>query len=75
LDQPRPTDTTGTRRVRAWIDGLGETPWQAPSIPFPELSDQPHYEVRTAVVPGSGGIEVFYRHDYLRDLVDLIWVR
>jgi hypothetical protein len=61
--------------VRSWINNLGTAPWQAPSIPFPELSDQPHYEVRSAAVPDSGGIEVFYRHDYIRDLVAPIWVR
>lgn len=42
-------------------------------MPFAELSDQPKYEVRSAVVPGSG-VEVFYRHDYATDVVDLIWV-
>jgi len=60
--------------VRTWVGGLDHAPWQAPSTPFAELSGQPDYEVRSAVVPGSGEIEVFYRQDYVTDDVDLIWV-
>ena len=59
--------------VRWWIADLALTPWQAPSVPFAELSNQPEYEVRSAVVPGTD-IEVIYRHHYVTDLVDLIWV-
>lgn len=53
--------------VRWWIADLALTPWQAPSVPFPELSNQPEYEVRSAVVPQTG-IEVIYRHHYATDL-------
>lgn len=59
--------------VRWWIADLALTPWQAPSVPFPELSNQPEYEVRRAVVPQTG-IEVINRHYYATDLIDLIWV-
>ena len=64
------------RLVRAWIARLSDESWQAPSVPFPELSDQPTYEVRSAVVPGTD-VEV---HDKVRygdsdgETVDLIWV-
>ena len=36
--------------VWEWIQGLEGTPWQGPSIPFLELSDQPDYEVRSAEI-------------------------
>lgn len=62
------------RVVSEWVGGLAGAPWQAPSTPFAELSAQPVYEVRFAEVPGSGGVEVFYRHEYGGDLIDLIWV-
>ena len=64
--------------VEDWVAGLASASWQAPSVPFPELSSQPDYEVRSAVVPGSGGVEVFYRTTYVSggsfDVVDLIAV-
>lgn len=56
------------------VEGLGSAPWQAPSTPFLELSDPPEYEVRVAEVPGSGGVEVFYRREFASEVVDLIWV-
>jgi hypothetical protein len=62
------------RIVTLWIEGLGSAPWQAPSVPFPELSAPPVYEVRLAEVPGSGGVEVFYRREFASEVVDLIWV-
>jgi hypothetical protein len=60
--------------VNQWVQGLDSASWQAPSTPFPELSEQPFDEVRSAVVPGSDEIEVFYRHEYRTGAVDLIWV-
>jgi hypothetical protein len=63
------------RAVRHWISGLATASYQAPSIPVPELSEQPTYEVREAIVPGSGGVYVLYRSFYGEaDLVDLIAV-
>jgi len=38
------------------------------------MSDLPHYEIRSAKVPGAGGVEVFYRREYNGEIVDLIWV-
>jgi hypothetical protein len=60
--------------VGRWIARLGAEPWQAPSIPLNELSDQPVDEVRQAVVPDSGGVLVVYRQTYADGLVDLIYV-
>ncbi len=60
--------------VRAWILGLDTAPWLFPSTPFPELSFQPDFEMRSAEVPESGGVEVFYRHEYATGAVDLIWI-
>ena len=55
--------------VTAWVWRLDRTPWQYPSVPF-----QPESEIRTAEVPGTGGVHVFYRQAYALDVVDLIWV-
>jgi hypothetical protein len=60
--------------VTLWVDGLGTAPWQAPSTPFPELSDLPDYEYRTAEVPDTEGVEIFYRREFAGEVVDLIWV-
>lgn len=62
------------RAVRGWIAGLADAPWQAPSVPFPELSDPPSFEIRIAEVPGTEGVEVFYKHRFDDGLVDLVWV-
>lgn len=63
------------RAVRYWIAGLASMPWQAPSVPFPELSAQPRHEVRSAVVPESGGVEVVYVYWYEPvDKIDLVFV-
>jgi hypothetical protein len=68
-----PTVATWTV-VEAWIVGLDLAPWLSPSTPFPELSFQPDFETRSAVVPESGGIEVFYTYEYASADIDLIWV-
>jgi len=60
--------------VNLWIERLELSPWQAPSTPFPELSNLPQYEVRVAEVPNSDGVEVFYRREFIGEIVDLIWV-
>lgn len=62
------------RAVGEWVAGLGGRPWQAPSVPWPEMSDQPHSDIRTAEIPGTDGVEIFYRHDFGTDIVDVIWV-
>ncbi len=61
--------------VRDWISRLATASYQAPSIPVPELSEQPTYDVREAIVPHSGGVYVLYRCFYGEsDVVDLIAV-
>lgn len=61
--------------VRDWIAVLAERSYQAPSIPVPELSEQPTYEVREAEIPYSGGVYIMYRCFYGQpDVVDLISV-
>jgi hypothetical protein len=61
--------------VHDWLVELGATPWLAPSIPIPELSGQPEWEVREAVVPGPGGVAVTYVHFYVAGVTDLLQVR
>jgi hypothetical protein len=65
-------------RVRAWINGLKELSWQAPSVPVPDLSDLPASEVRQAIVPGTEVIVVYKVHlsdeSLDAEVIDLIWV-
>jgi hypothetical protein len=60
--------------VKSWIEELDVSPWQAPSTPFPELSDPPIYECRTAVIADTDGVDVFYRRQFDGEFIDLIWV-
>lgn len=62
------------RTARSFIADIGDRPWLAPSVPIAELSLQPQYEVRSALlgVPGENAIQVWYRHDYATADVDLI---
>lgn len=61
--------------VGEWIKRAADEPWLSPSIPQPDVSDSPSSEIRMAVVPESGGIEVCYKQDYVSGWVDLISVR
>jgi hypothetical protein len=74
-DDPKYRDA---RPVEAWIAQLAEKPWARPSRPVPEISNQPEYEVRAALLPDADGVEVIYRHTYdpggAVGTVDLIWV-
>lgn len=60
--------------VSMWVAFLEDSPWPAPSTPFPELSDFPNYETRSAEIPGTDGVEVFYRREFAGEVIDLIWV-
>ncbi|MCP3855619.1 MAG: hypothetical protein GY745_14240 [Actinomycetia bacterium] len=62
--------------ARSFIAKIGDEPWQAPSIPVTELSNQPEYEVREAAleVPGEADVRVYYSHAYASGNVDLIAV-
>jgi hypothetical protein len=64
------------RTARAFIAEIGDQSWKSPSVPVAELSVQPLYEVRHALldVHGEAGVEVWYRHEYATDDVDLIAV-
>ena len=62
------------RTVAGWVALLDTDPWRSPSRPLPEMSDLPHYEIRTAEVKGSGGVEVLYRRTFEGEVVDLLWV-
>lgn len=75
IDRERPTPAA-QRVARAFIAELGDQPWRAPSIPIAELSLQPDFEVRHArlEVRGESAIELWYRHQYATDDVDLIAV-
>ena len=75
-DQPTAVVRAAVRRwVNALVDDDGnDHSFLYPSTIFPELSFQPNYEVRSAVIPDSGGVEVFYRHEYATGLIALIWV-
>ena len=61
-------------RVGSWINEMIDAPWLAPSIPLPDISNQPVYEVRQAVVPDSQETQVYYLHVYADDGVSLLWV-
>jgi hypothetical protein len=60
--------------ARTFVADLGEMPWLAPSIPIAELSRQPHYEVRSALltVRAESPVQIWYRHEYATGDVDLI---
>lgn len=62
--------------ARTFIAELGDAPWRAPSVPIPELSSQPEYEVRTASLAVQGGrdVQVWSLHDYATGDVDLVAV-
>lgn len=62
--------------VRAYILGLAERPWAAPSVPIPLLSNQPEFEVRTAPLEISGEqqVTIWWVHVYATGVVDLMAV-
>ena len=62
--------------ARTFIAELGDEPWRAPSVPIPELSSQPEYEVRVAAldVNGETPVWVWYLHAYATGNVDVVAV-
>jgi hypothetical protein len=58
--------------MRTWIAEIGDAPFSAPSVPVPEMSDQPVYEVRYAEPPDAQGVGVLYRQTYATGDVDLL---
>jgi hypothetical protein len=59
------------RSVRAWIDGLDDAPWQAPSVEISEMTVPGDYQTRQAIILG---IEVIYQEDYSSRKTNLIHV-
>lgn len=64
------------RIVQTFMIELGDAPWRGPSTPIPELSDQPTFEMRTALlpVPGEDAVQLWYLHAYATGDVDIIAV-
>ena len=57
--------------IRGWIEGLARSPWQAPSLPIPEMSLAGEYQTRIATVLG---IEIIYQEQFADGRVDLLHV-
>jgi hypothetical protein len=75
IDREQPSEAA--RRVAAeFLLEVADRPWAAPSVPLAQLSDQPNYEVREALlpVPGDSPLRIYYRHVYATDHVDVIAV-
>ncbi|MEJ7796711.1 MAG: hypothetical protein WKF50_14240 [Nocardioides sp.] len=62
--------------VRTFLARVGDRPWAAPSVPVEEMSNQPDYEVRTAIIEVGEGVEVhaWWLHEYATGAVDIIGV-
>jgi hypothetical protein len=63
--------------ARHFLAEIGDESWRYPSVPIPELSDQPVYEVRRATLPVDGEdrpVRIWYRHFYATDEVDILAV-
>jgi hypothetical protein len=59
------------RSVEAWIAGLEDQPWQAPSAVIEEMTVEGEYQTREATILGIDGI---YQEDYATGTTDLIYV-
>ena len=59
------------RSVEAWIAGLEEEPWQAPSAVMEEMTVEGEYQTREATVLG---VDVIYQEDYATGTTHLIYV-
>ncbi len=62
------------RVVRHFLAEIGDELWRAPSVPIAELSQPPEYEVRAAtlIVAEQSAVQVWYRHFYADDTVDVV---
>jgi hypothetical protein len=61
------------RRVERWVLALDTTPWQWPSTPLSFATGDP-WEIRAAIVPETGGVEVVYEHEHATGVVNLLRV-
>ncbi len=64
------------RVVRHFLAEIGDEAWRTPSVPIAELSQQPEYEVRSAtlIAADASTVQVWYRHFYADDAVDVLAV-
>lgn len=62
--------------TRAFLLELDERPWAAPSVPIPEVSNQPEFEVRTVSLHLADGstVTVWWEHIYATGDVDILAV-
>ncbi len=62
--------------VRTFLTHVGTRPWVAPSVPVEEMSNQPDYEVRTAILEVEEGVQVqaWWLHEYATGAVDIVGV-
>lgn len=74
IDPERPS-RSAQRVARHFLAEVGVESWRYPSVPIPELSDQPTSEVRRAELDVEGEqrpVIIWYRHLYANDMVDVV---
>ena len=65
------------RVARHFLAEVGDESWRSPSIPVEALCNQPEYEVRAAALDVESEprpLQIWYRHIYATDDVDVIAV-
>lgn len=65
------------RVARHFLAEIGDEAWRSPSVPVDALSNQPEYEVREVALSVEGEdrpVQVWYRHSYATNAVDVIAV-
>jgi hypothetical protein len=63
--------------ARHFLAEIGDEPWRSPSVPIDALSNQPEYEVREVALSVEGDrrpVQIWYRHFYATDAVDVVAV-
>ena len=63
--------------ARHFFAEIGDEPWRSPSVPIDALSNQPEYEVREVALSVEGDprpVQIWYRHFYATDAVDVVAV-
>jgi len=67
---------TALRVLLAYLTQAGDRSWQAPSTPIEPISQRPQYEVRQVILPveGEHPVELWFRHYYVTDYVDVMEV-
>jgi hypothetical protein len=65
------------RMARHFLAEVGDEAWRSPSVPVEVLSNQPEYEVREVALHVEGEdrpVQIWYRHIYATDAVEVIAV-